>query len=494
MQQGILKLFFFFCCLSACKGNNGSYNIESETDKKLQQLIQQHQLSGDPSKNRDIPAINSPLAQLGLQLFFTKALGGDVDTACVSCHHPFLGGGDALSLSIGVGAVLPDVLGVERVHASVAPHFDGTPPVPRNAPTTFNIALWDQVIFHDGRIESLQKTPLKHGEETDIRTPDTPFGVADPLAGKYLSTAQARFPVTSAEEMRGFTFAEGETTQQLRHALMQRLTQQQIPNTWLTEFQHAFNSQEDANTLMTYENVAEAISAYERSQVFINTPWKAYIEGDISALSDEAKQGALLFYTPITEGGAECVRCHQGDFFTDEGFHVLAIPQIGRGQRKGEQPNDDLGRFLETQNPDDRYAFRTPSLINVEMTAPYGHDGAYASLEGIIAHHINPEQAIANYDFTLNHLPQVFFSENAEKNTQAALTHLQQLQAKGVQPVIQAINLSEVQQQQLKAFLLSLTDPCIKDLVCLAPWLPDSSQNGVDSLQLNPSSVKASNN
>ena len=56
----------------------------------------------DPTSNRILPSINDPKAQLGKKLFFTKGLGGDQDTACASCHHPVLGGGDRLSLSIGV--------------------------------------------------------------------------------------------------------------------------------------------------------------------------------------------------------------------------------------------------------------------------------------------------------------------------------------------------------------------------------------------------------
>ena len=105
-------------------------------DTQLQSVISDQGLSGDPSTGRQIPDINTPVAQLGKKLFFTKSLGGDTDTACVSCHHPVLGGGDDLSLSIGTGATLPDHLGPSRTHSSAAPNFDGGPTIPRNAPTT----------------------------------------------------------------------------------------------------------------------------------------------------------------------------------------------------------------------------------------------------------------------------------------------------------------------------------------------------------------------
>lgn len=71
-------------------------------DLELRGLINKHGLTGDPSMGRTMPSINSPKAQLGMRLFFNKALGRNKDAACVSCHHPLLGGGDALALSIGV--------------------------------------------------------------------------------------------------------------------------------------------------------------------------------------------------------------------------------------------------------------------------------------------------------------------------------------------------------------------------------------------------------
>lgn len=176
--------------ISAC--NNGSGSFDPVLNNHVRDIISERSLTGNPAAGRDLPDINSPLAQLGKKLFFSKTLGGDFDSACVSCHHPQLGGGDASSLSIGVGAYKPDLLGPGRIHP------DGDLTVPRNAPTTFNIALWVKDLFWDGRIESLSG---------GIRTPDSSFNETDPFAGSSLPVAQSRFPVTSPDEMRGFTFA-----------------------------------------------------------------------------------------------------------------------------------------------------------------------------------------------------------------------------------------------------------------------------------------------
>ena len=148
--------------------------VSNFDDVELLSLINTASITGDPTTGRTLPDINDPKARLGKKLFFSKGLGGDNDSACVTCHHPSLGGGDDLSLSIGVGAETPDLLGPGRFHDMAATGYDGSPPVPRNAPTTFNIALWDQAMFHDGRVESIGKTKGVNGDDgSGIRTPDS---------------------------------------------------------------------------------------------------------------------------------------------------------------------------------------------------------------------------------------------------------------------------------------------------------------------------------
>lgn len=250
-------------------------------------------------------------------------------------------------------------------------------------------------------------------------------------------------------------------------------------NEWLSEFQRAFSSSAGAETLITEANIFNAIGEYERSQVFVDTPWQAYVEGDSSAISTSAKQGALLFFRSVEEGGADCARCHSGDFFTDEQFYVLAIPQIGPGKRDGPAGDDDFGRFRASGNPVDLYAFRTPTLLNVEVTGPYGHDGAYTTLEGIVLHHLDPEKALNDFDTGL--LDPAIRVTNTFTNTAKALAQLEENRARG-QDVIETITLSDRHVDDIVDFLLTLTDPCVKDSACLNPWLPSGTDP--DGLQL----------
>lgn len=463
----------------------------STLDADLKAIIVAQNLTGDPSTGRALPNIEEPQAQLGMKLFFTKSLGGDLDSACVSCHHPMLGGGDDLALSIGVDAEIDDLLGPGRFHRTDGEHFDGGPTVPRNAPTTFNIALWDQYLFHDGRVESLGKTPKMGGNDgAGIRTPDVPFGESDNDAGDNLVVAQARFPVTSPEEMKNFNNFDGTTNQEVRQNLEQRLGDYGNPlggmltvNGWLAEFKEAFSEPDGtAEELITFANIVQAIGAYESSQVFVETPWKQYVQGDDSAISDIAKRGAKLFFNTRSEGGANCSSCHSGDFFTDEDFYVIGMVQIGRGKGDGEYGNQDFGRFRETKDEKDKYAFRTPSLLNVTATGPWGHAGGSPTLEQAIRTHLNPQEALNNYDFS--ELNPNIQAVDMVTNTQFAIDKLEANRADGMLGIEDTV-LTDTQIAELLAFLEVLTDPCVEDRKCMEKWILDASDTNPDTLRVN---------
>lgn len=481
-KQVQLPPFEFQSDSSASAVTNNVESAPTADDIALRALIVANELMGDPSAGRDLPSIDSPMAQLGKKLFFTKSLGGDLDSACVSCHHPQLGGGDGLALSIGTGAHNPDLLGPGRTHPN------GAPNVPRNAPTTFNIGMWDKVLFWDGRVESLGKTTgLGGADGSGIRTPDVPFGMPDPHAGENLAMAQARFPVTSNEEMRGHEFEVTGTNDIVRQRLAARiggydlnLTNETEENHWVTQFESVFGPAESVESLISEQRIAHALSEYERSQVFVETPWKAYVQGDDEALSDAAKRGALLFYQPVEAGGADCASCHSGDFFTDEAFHAIAVPQIGPGKETVTVGADD-GRFRETHNLDDLFAFRTPSLLNVAVTGPYGHDGAYSTLEGIVRHHLNPLEACLQYD--MSQLDPTIQVEHSLANTEQVMDKIALNRARGLKTITN-IEMTDNQVDDLVAFMHALTDPCVTDSACLSPWIPSADELDPDGQRL----------
>ncbi|GAC19726.1 di-haem cytochrome c peroxidase [Paraglaciecola arctica BSs20135] len=489
-------LFFVLSIFLVSCNDNKSKDVvvvdqeDTVLDEELRAIIATKKLTGDPSTGRTLPDIESPKAQLGMKLFFTKSLGGDFDAACVTCHHPMLGGGDDLALPIGTDAEVDNLLGPGRLHKTNGEHFDGGPTVPRNSPTTFNIAFWDNCLFHDGRVESLGKTPKMGGNDNlGIRTPDVLFEENDSSAGINLVEAQARFPVTSNEEMKNFGNFDGTSNAEVRQNLEQRLGDygdplggKLITNYWLAEFKEGFAAPDGtAEELITFDNIANAIGEYESSQVFVETPWKAYVHGDDSAISDVAKRGAKLFFNTADDGGANCSSCHSGDFFTDEGFYVIGMAQIGRGKGDGEHGTEDFGRFRETQDEKDKYAFRTPSLLNVTATGPWGHAGGSATLEHAIRTHSDPQAALDNYDFS--QLTSNIQTVDMVVNTQRAIDKQLANRADGVAS-IEDISLTDTEVAELLAFLETLTDPCVEDRECLSKWIPDENDTDPDALRL----------
>ena len=120
--------------------------------------------------------------------------------------------------------------------------------------------------------------------------------------------------------------------------------------------------------------VAEAIAAFERQLIFTESPWDDYIAGDAQALSVGQKRGALLFYGALNSK-LNCAFCHSGDLLTDLSFYNLLVPQIGPGTDNGASEREDFGRANVSFDYRDQYKFRTPSLRNVGLTAPYFHNG-----------------------------------------------------------------------------------------------------------------------
>lgn len=483
--------------VSSCSDGVLVSDVETSTpnpiDTQLRQRVQAANVTGDLELGRTLPAITDPLAQLGRDLFFTAGLGGDLEVACVTCHHPNLGGGDGLSLPVGVGAIDPATLGPGRINQET-----GRPNVPRNAPTVLNSGLWDRSMFWDGRIENLDANPQNNGLDAVIRTPDTLFGIQDLGTGGNLTSAQAHFPVTSAAEMRTAGFAVGSDNEALRARLAARLGDygegagEMAQNDWLQRFQIAYDEPTAAaEDVINYDNIAIAIGEYERSMVFTDNPFSRWVAGDDTALTDVQKRGALLFYTPTEQSGAGCVSCHTGDFFTDELMHNVATIQIGEG--KGNGNSDDFGRERETGLIEDRYAFRTPTLLNVTATGPYGHAGAYETLEEIVAHYINPGASINNWfnrggvcgleQFSAMPDCASLYPES-RANSVLALEQLEERRVEGDSLFLNA-SLSAVHVDEIVAFLEALTDPCVEDPMCMRPWVADPLSAGPDGMQLN---------
>jgi cytochrome c peroxidase len=120
--------------------------------------------------------------------------------------------------------------------------------------------------------------------------------------------------------------------------------------------------------------VAKAIASFERTVVSTESPFDRWREGDARAVGDDVKRGFALF-----EGKARCTLCHQGFNFTDNGFHNIGLRSAG--------DVEDEGRFAHRKVKALKGAFKTPTLRDIALTAPYMHNGAYGSLEEVVDHY-----------------------------------------------------------------------------------------------------------
>ena len=488
-------------------GNGRRQAIDAATnllnaEENLQAVISDLELAPVSSDALALPEIGDAKAQLGKQLFFAKNLGGEQSAACVSCHHPTLGGGDDLSLSVGVAAVdeldvnSHDLLGLGRFNGNDQVNL---PAVPRNAPTIFNLGLNNRGLFWDSRVETRRNgqivTPDSAIDADGRRLADTNLP-----ADATLAAAQARFPVTSAEEMRG-TLLDGADNQSLRTQLSQRFDNSDgdFVSSWPVIFAQAYGDDE-----VTFDKIADALGEYERSMLFVNNPWQAYLNGDSDALTEQQKAGALVFFRDRRDGGADCAGCHRGSTFSSNRHRFVAFPQFGPGKGNTSTTNTshDFGRENVTGNEEDRFHFRPPTLLNVAVTAPYGHTGAYQTLQEVVSHYSDPRQAIdtlfaaqGNEPFTAGvapfcQLPQIadLMQKNnqtceslypdAYENSIATVTYLEQAvdgEVEARAPLRRSPTLSTEVVEQVVAFLEALTDPCVQSRECLSPWIVDES-------------------
>jgi cytochrome c peroxidase len=409
-----------------------------------------------PSAVRDSDFYDNGLATeekiaLGNFLFFDKELSGNRNISCATCHHSLTDTGDGLSLPVGEGGrglgVMRDTgEGAAAVHERV----------PRNAPPVFNLGAKEfRRIFHDGRVEPDASQPSGF---LNPAGDDLPLGLENVLA------VQAMFPVTSATEMAGqgtenviaIAAAAGNLAGPggVWELLAQRL--QVIPD-YVDLFMAAYPGEITQASDITFVHAANAIAAFEAVVWRADkSPFDGFLRGDGGAMSPNQKKGMGLFY-----GSAGCYRCHSGTFQTDHDFHAIAMPQIGSGKGDGFMGREDFGRERVTGDAADRYRFRTPTLRNVALTAPYGHDGAYNTLEGVIRHHLNPVGSLESYDtgeavLTLDpRLDPIDFIAHNEPTVRGAIAGQNELPPRG---------LSDRDVDSLIEFLRALTDPNSIDL------------------------------
>jgi cytochrome c peroxidase len=251
----------------------------------------------------------------------------------------------------------------------------------RNAPSVLN-AGFNEALFHDGRAATLEE--------------------------------QAWGPLLAPDEMGNADRAQ----------VVARIAA--VP-----EFVQAFRAAFAAAP--SEDSLAKALGAYQRSLVAAGSRFDRWYFGhEDGALSAQEKRGFVVF-----RGKAQCNACHklgrEHALFTDEQFHNLGVgfPAPGHAEAPGQL--QDLGRYEVTGAAKDRFAFRTPTLRNVELTAPYMHDGSLATLRDVVD----------------------FYDRGGNPNP-------------GLDPLMVPLYLSEAEKAALVAFLKTLSAPNVARLAAQA--------------------------
>ena len=393
-----------------------------------------------PLNDSDYRSVDENEAKLGQLLFYDPILSGNKEVACATCHHPSLGTGDGLSLSLGDGG---KGLGTKRIV-----DYENLPEqrVPRNAQPLFNLgAKQFKTLFHDGRVQVDLSRP------SGLRTP-----LEEEMVEGFSSiiSAQTMFPVLSADEMAGH-YSENEISEAVRRGTLTGeggawdLISKRVGSVpaYSDFFIDIYDHIEVAKDIK-FTDISNAVAAFMEFEWRSDTsPFDDFLQGKIN-LNTSQENGMELFY-----GKANCSSCHAGALFTDHQFHATGQPQVGPGKAARFQSHSrDLGRFRVTGNIKDKYAFRTPSLRNVELTGPWGHAGAYNELEAFLGAHIDPYLALSNYD--KSNVTLTKYDTNDWKIMDDASEVKAIADAISIKPVI----ISEGEVTDLLAFLGTLTD------------------------------------
>jgi cytochrome c peroxidase len=213
-----------------------------------------------------------------------------------------------------------------------------------------------------------EPTPTSTGIKGQVGTRKAPpiVNAAFPLVPVYFWDGRAK---TLQEQAKGPIENPIEMGNTLTHAAK---TIAGIPG-----YQKAFRELYGEAAPITADLIADAIAAFEATLFSGNSAWDRYQAGDDNAVSAEVIRGAKLF-----QEKAECNQCHLGFNFTDSRFHNLGV-----GWQASSQTYRDEGRSKITGNPEDLGAFKTPSLRDVALHAPYMHDGSIATLEEVVEHY-----------------------------------------------------------------------------------------------------------
>lgn len=307
-------------------------------------------------------------ALLGKALFWDEQLSATKTMACGTCHRFEHGGSDPRLGTHpgfdGVFATPDDVFGSPGVVAADAAGvyqpqsaFPLVPQVSKRRAQSVIDAAFAPSAFWDGRADATFEDPLS--------------GVIVATASAALESQAAEPPVNSGE-MAHFGTTWSDVAERIAHAqplalatnLPPALAAFVVGRTYPALFRDAFGTPDVTPTRIVF-----AIAAYERTLISSDTPFDRYLAGEDGALTELESEGLAVF-----DGAGKCFLCHSGPQLTNHGFFNIGVRPAF----------EDPGRFLVTGAASDLGRFKSPTMRNVALRAPYFHDGSAADLTEVV--------------------------------------------------------------------------------------------------------------
>jgi len=390
---------------------------QPDLDQQVQAALHAAGLTGT-MQSQFLPMLGRPLnpklADLGRLLWFDKSGGLHDDNTCGGCHSPSRAFGDTQSIAIGI-----------QNNNLVGPGRAG-PRNQRRTPFASNTPFYPNMMWN-GRFAAISGDPFDTSQGFQFPLPEgtTRFPANDPII-THLSIAQAHMPPTELVEVAGFTCtagtiapefnqfddgkgaclppadATGTRNDPIRGVVLQRLNGTPA---YRQLFGALFPSVA-AGGPIDFSMFARAIAEFEFTLIFADAPVDRYARGDLRAMNEQQKRGALVFF-----GKGGCSQCHAvaGDsheMFSDFKMHVIGVPQIapefgvGKGNVIFDGPgqDEDFGLEQVTGNPADRYKFRSSPLRNAALQPAFFHNGSMTRIEDAIRHHLDVYTSARNYD------------------------------------------------------------------------------------------------
>lgn len=340
-------IFFVFLILL------NSIAFADELDRLLRDRIKFHNLR--PIQQLP-PNPNEALVELGKLLFSEKNMSGNRRMSCITCHNPNSSTTDGHPMS-----QTENGLGI----------------LTRNSPSLFNVGLPSRHnMFWDGRVSY---DPIKKVFTTPEPALNGEFPERSDITNVMSSAlaSQSLFPLVNSIEMKGVEgeneIANAKTDLEAWDKIIDRLKE----NNYTPLFLKAYP--ELTEDKINIGHVGEALAAFERENFQAHdSPFQRYLKGDNRAMSVNQKRGFAVFL-----GRGRCINCHtSGELGKGDLFASVATPQWGAAPFSLDKGQGDI-----LKDPKRNFFFKVPSLVNIKLTGPYMHNGAFETLRKVIDHY-----------------------------------------------------------------------------------------------------------